>query len=72
MMDTNTILRWGVALVGAVLLFEAVRAVFTGYTHGYYRSHVYDRRENAGRYFLWVLGRAVFGGLAIAAALALG
>ena len=71
-MDTYSVLRWGVALVGAVLLFEAVRALLTGYTHGYYRSHVYDRRENAGRYFSWVVGRMVLGTLAIAAALMLG
>ena len=65
-------MRWGVALVGVVLLFEAVRALLTGYTRGYYRSHVYDRRENAGRYFLWVFGRMGFGALAISAALMLG
>ena len=47
-MDVNTVLKWGVVLVGAALLFEAVRALFTGYTHGYYRSHLYDRLENAG------------------------
>lgn len=67
-MDTYTVLRWGVALVGALLLFAAVRALLTGYTHGYYRSHVYDRHENAGRYFLWVTGRTGLGALAIAAA----
>ena len=71
-MDTYPLLQWGVALVGALLLFEAVRALFTGYTHGYYRSHVYDRRENAGRYLLWVIGRLGLGALAIAAALMLG
>jgi hypothetical protein len=71
-MDTYSVLRWGVALVGVVLLFEAVRALLTGYTRGYYRSHVYDRRENAGRYFLWVFGRMGFGALAISAALMLG
>ena len=71
-METYTVLRWGVALVGAVLLFEAMRALLSGYTHGYYRSHVYDRRENAGRYFLWVFGRIGLGALAIAAALWLG
>jgi hypothetical protein len=70
-MDTYSVLRWGVALVGAVLLFEAARALLTGYTHGYYRSHVYHRRENAGRYYLWVGGRAGLGALAIAAALML-
>ena len=71
-MDTYLLLQWGVALVGAVLLFEAVRALFTGYTYGYYRSHVYDRREHAGRYFSWVIGRMGLGALAIAAALMLG
>ena len=71
-MDTYTVLRWGVALVGALLLFEALRALLIGYTHGYYRSHVYHRRENAGRYFSWVAGRMGLGALAIAAALMLG
>jgi len=68
-MDVNTVLGWGVVLIGAVLIFEAVRALFTGYTYGYYRSHVYDRRENFGRYFLWVAGRAILGALAITIAL---
>jgi hypothetical protein len=71
-MDTYSVLRWGVVLVGAVLLLEAVRALVTGYTYGYYRSHVYHRRENAGRYFSWVVGRLGLGVLAIAAALMLG
>ena len=71
-MDAYTVLRWGVALVGALLLFEALRALLTGYTRGYYRSHVYHRRENAGRYFSWVAGRTGLGALAIAAALMLG
>lgn len=70
-MDVNAVLKWGVILVGAVLIFEAVRSLFTGYTHGYYRSHLYHRRENAGSYFLWVLGRAAFGAAAIAVALML-
>jgi hypothetical protein len=71
-MDTYSVLRWGVALVGVVLLFEAARALLTGYTRGYYSSHVYDRRENSGRYFLWVFGRMGFGAIAISAALMLG
>ena len=71
-MDTYTVLRWGVALVGAILLFEAVRALFTGSTFGYYRPHVYDRRENTGSYYVWVFGRAIFGALATTAALKLG
>jgi hypothetical protein len=68
-MDVNTLLWWGVVLIGALLIFEAVRALFTGHTYGYYRSHVYDRRENFGSYFLWVAGRAILGTLAITIAL---
>lgn len=71
-MNTSTLLQLGVALVGAVLLFEVARALVTGYTYGYYRSHVYDRRDSAGSYFLWVLGRTIIGGLAITAAIYLG
>jgi hypothetical protein len=71
-MNISTVLQAGVALIGVVLLFEVIRALVTGFTYGYYRSHVYTRRDDSGSYFTWVLGRAILGGLAVSAAILLG
>ena len=68
-MNTSIVLQAGCALIGVVLLFEVVRALVTGFTYGYYRSHVYTRRDDSGSFFAWILGRAVLGGLAIACAI---
>lgn len=63
----NVLLQLGVALIGVLLLFEVIKALITGSTSGYYRAHSYDRSEDSGKYYTWVVWRAVLGGLAIAA-----
>lgn len=62
----------GVVLVGLVLLYEVIRALVTGNTYGYYKSHVYTRAEQPGSFYLWLLLRGLIASLALAAGLMLG
>jgi hypothetical protein len=71
-MTTALILKLGVFLVGFVLLFEVLRALVSGSTYGYYKSHVYVRRDDPGAFYFWLLLRAVIAVLMIGGAIALG
>ena len=71
-MATTLALRFGLFLVGFILLYEVFRALVSGNTRGYYKSHVYDRRDEPGRFYFWLLLRAVIAVMMIGGALVLG
>lgn len=59
-------------LVGLLLLYEVIRALFTGYTHGYYKSNVFAKSDRPGSFYFWLTLRTIIAIMMISAAWWLG
>jgi len=65
-MDTQDILKFGVAFVGIVLIIGAVNNLFTGYTYGLTGKGKFYRKDEPGHFMFLFACRIFLGCLSLA------